>query len=81
MVYLQSNMSRRKKRKKQKIDYNNLTDPKRIEEQKFLARWGKNKPSSSVWEKIDDDPIWSSQFFGRPEGSMGNHWGVRKRYK
>ena len=74
-------MSRRNKRKKQKINYNNLTDPKRIEEQKFLNRWGKTKPSDNLWEKLDNDPLYSSQFYGRPEGSMSNHWGIRKRYK
>jgi hypothetical protein len=55
----------RKKKKNSHIKRRDPNDPKYIEEQKYLKRWKKGKSPPSIYEKIDNDPVYASALKSR----------------
>lgn len=75
---------KRNKAKPRKVD---PTDPKYIEEQRYLNRWKGTKSAPSLFEKIDKDPSFEGALKGRTgtdplgvptEPSLGTQWGIGK---
>ena len=62
-------MSKRKKPKIAKV---------RPEEQAYLTRWAGAKSAPTLWEKIENDPVYEKAVKIRNEinpGSLGGSWG------
>jgi hypothetical protein len=62
-------MSKRKKPKIAKV---------RPEEQAYLTRWAVAKSAPTLWEKIENDPVYEKAVKIRSEinpGSLGGSWG------
>lgn len=67
------------------VDLSSKRPPKkaivRPEEQQYLKRWKGAKSAPSLWEKMDNDPTYESAVKSRPEGSLGNHWGIGRPHE